>query len=87
MQDYWFYWRRGWWVVLMVLAIQLVSVLVLVPSVMISRVFGAYGYFGMMPFYLLGAVFVSVPFGGWLLQRIVDERLTSQVTSGTDVDA
>jgi hypothetical protein len=78
LEQYWAWWKRGWWFQLLVLIFNLaLAVLILPLAFLLSEAPGL--------FYLAGAavgLFVTIPFGGWLYDKF-SSRTHSSSSSPT----
>ncbi len=63
---YWQYWKRGWWVLLLHLSVNLISVAFFVPMVFIfgENKIGYYTGCGIM------ALIAILPIAGWLFELV-----------------
>ncbi|HSX60066.1 MAG TPA: hypothetical protein VLF18_07710 [Tahibacter sp.] len=65
MSNYWIYWKRGWWVWLMSLCLQLATAVFVLPL--------AFAFHGRPGLYLSSAavvgIFAIIPLWGWIFER------------------
>jgi ABC-type glycerol-3-phosphate transport system permease component len=65
MSNYWAYWRRGWWVWLMMLCMNIGFALVVLPLAFLFKE-NTSAYLGSV---LIAWLAIGAPFFGWLFER------------------